>query len=238
MLINIDSKELIVFTNKLDKIHRAALPNAIRNTLNSAAFDVKTNTMPESADDTFVNRKPNFFKANSRVETAKGFSIKDMESVVGFTSKNSTSDNAVDDLEEQEYGGTIEGRSFIPMDTARGGNNSKPVRPGNRLSKVKNIVNSNTIAGTNPKQQFIHAVSKAGKGGYVIGNNTKKTLFRVDDYDPVSKKFKLKALFSYSKGRDVKVKETKFMRKASLKTAEKLDDFYIKHAEKQIEKYL
>lgn len=235
MYIDIDSSALVTHTNRLEKMSRTALPYAIRNTLNSAAFDVKTTTMPRSAAQEFTQRVPNFFKANSRVELARGNDIRLMQATVGFIPNNSNgADKAVADLEQQEYGGTIGGRSFIPMVTARGGNQAKPVRPSNRISKVKKIINANTIEGKTPAQKFRHAVSVAGVGGFVIGNNEKKTLFRVVSIKEDS--FKVRPLFSYKENRKVKVSGTGFMQRASLDSASKMEDIYIREAEKQIDR--
>src|SRR5687767_16018423 len=93
MELNINSDAVVKHTNTLEKMHRSAMPLAIRNTLNSVAFDVKKNTMPASAEREFVTRAPNFFKANSRVEMARGWNVDSMQSVVGFIPK----DQAVED---------------------------------------------------------------------------------------------------------------------------------------------
>jgi hypothetical protein len=229
-MLNINSDAAVKHTNTLEKMHRSALPNAIRATLNGTAFDVKKNTMPDEAAQQFTQRNPNFFKANSRVEMAKGFDVNNMKSVVGFIAK----DQAVEDLEQQEYGGTIESRSFIPMDTARmGGNNSK-LKSTNRISKVRKIVNSNTMAGATPQAKFAAAAKKAGRGGYVIGNTPKQTLWRIESIDGgIVKK---KPLFSYKKGRDVNVTATRFMRSASIQSTQGMERLYAIEAKKQIER--
>jgi len=230
MIFDINNDAAVVFTNQLEKMHRSALPVAVRETLNGAAFDVKMHTMPEAADDAFIVRKENFFKSKSSVDKAKGFDIGSMEAVVGFIGD----DQAVKDLEAQEHGGEIDGRSFIPMDTARSGNtHNSQVRPSNRISKIKNVVNANTMEGKTAKQKFTHAVSKAGKGGFVLGNNEKQTLFRVKND---GRDFKLTPLFSYDKGRDVSVSKTEFMQTATEKSAEELSKIYYKQAEKQIDR--
>lgn len=227
MIINIDTDEVVVFTNKLHAISKSALPQAIRATLNGTAMDVKKNTMPKQASEEFTQRNPNFFKANSRVDFARGNDIRLMESTVGFIAK----DQAVEDLEEQEYGGTIESRSFIPMDTARvGGTNQSKLRPSNRISKVKKVVNSNTMQGATPQSKFRAAVKKAGVGGYVIGNNASQTLWRIESID--GSNVKMKPLFSYKKGRTVHVSETKFMRTASMESGEGMNKRFIQEAEK------
>lgn len=225
-MLNIDATAVIEHTATLEKLHRSALPLAIRNTLTSVAFDVKKTTMPAEAEKAFTVRAPNFFKAKSRVDMARGWDIGSMQSVVGFTG----SDQAVQDLEQQEYGGTIESRSFIPLDVSRTSGHASKVKPSNRLSKIKRIVNSNTIEGKTPKAKFWNAVKKAGKGGYVIGNNSKQTLFKVERITPL----KIKPLYSFKRGRDVDVDQTHFMRTASLASGEKINSIYIREAQKQI----
>lgn len=229
------------FTNKLEKMHRSALPSAIRGTLNKAAFDVKQRTMPASVDKTFVKRNPTFFKANSRVEMAKGFDVKTMASTVGFTSHNLKYNNfAVQELEEQEYGGRIRSRSFIPLGAARSGNSSsKPVLPSNRLRKIRKVVDSNRGRGVSRSSKFVRAAMKAGRGGFVIGNFARKTLFKItsiskdEDGKPVITKI---PIYSFLKGRSVGIKSTRFMRNASDLSASKLEKFYIEEAERQFAK--
>jgi len=115
--LNINNTANVAFSNKLERLSKSALPVAVRTTLNSAAFDVKKNTMPEQVSKTFTERRKTFFKANSRVEMARGFNVESMQSKVGFI--NGGKNQAVRDLEAQEEGGKIGGRSFVPMDTSR-----------------------------------------------------------------------------------------------------------------------
>jgi len=241
MVLKIDSSAAVSFTNKLEKLHRSALPNAIRGALNKAAFDVKQRTMLQSAERTFIIRQKNFFKANSRVDMATGWNVNQMQSTVGFVEQGLSGENnyAVDDLEQQERGGTIHSRSFVPTDVARGGSNAKPVRPGNRLSGINKIVNSNHGTGTR-KERFIKAAVFAGVGGYVIGNSEKKILWRIDAITKrgAGVKIRMKPIYSFEENRDVKVKATGFMRTASLESGSKMDDFYIQEAKRQIEKLM
>jgi hypothetical protein len=238
MKLNIGAEAAVFLTNKLEKMHRSALPNAVRGALNKAAFDVKQNTMPKSARGAFVNRQPNFFKANSKVEMAKGWDVKAMKATVGFTSKGLKGPNnyAVDDLEEQERGGVIRKRSFIPTDAARGGSNSKVVRPANRLDNINRIVNANRISGRNKRESFMKAVRKAGVGGYVLGNNSRNILYRIESIRIVRGKtrVKKKAIYSFKENRSVKVSPTNFMRKATMESGEKINDFFVAEANRQI----
>lgn len=190
--------------------------------------------MPAYAKHEFTQRMPNFFKANSSVDMARGYNLDEMQASVGFLAKGAKTQHAVDELEQQEYGGTIMGRSFIPTKQARGGNPNKGVRPQNRISAIKNMVNSNTIDGKSPAQKFRHAVAKAGVGGYVIGNNAKKTVFKV--LAITDGRLRLRPLFSYQEHRSVKIKGTGFMESASLNSGGKMNDIYIMEAEKQIDR--
>ncbi len=237
MFIDIDASAVVIHTNRLEKMSRSALPYAIRSALNSAAFDVKKVTMPASADSEFTKRSPNFFKANSQVDMAKGYDITTMQATVGFLAgKGAKADQAVQDLEQQEYGGTIKSRSFIPMNTARCGSPDKNVRPSNRISRIKNVVDANTMRGQSgndsKKKLFRAAVAKAGPGGYVLGNNKSQTLFRVISED--GDRIRLRALFSYRSGRKVRITATSFMRNAAEQSGAKIEDYYIQAAERQI----
>jgi hypothetical protein len=246
MEFNINTDAAVRFTNTLERMHKSALPNAIRGTLNKVAFDVKKNTIERAADAKFVKRAPNFFKANSKVEMAKGWNVSGMRSIVGFTSEGLSGGNnyAVKDLEQQEHGGSIDKKSFIPLTPARS-NKAKPVRPVNRLSKINNIVNSKNAKGKNKHEKFIKSVIHAGVGGYVLGNQEPAVLFRVLKIS--SKKLrvrgrsnttrvKLKPLYTFKKDRSVSVNKTGFMQKASLESASKLDVFFQEEAKRQFEK--
>lgn len=237
--LNVNTDALVRYANKLEKLSRSAFPVVVRKTLNSAAFDVKKNTMPMAVR-VFEKRDPNFFKANSKVLPAKGLNPKSMEAKVGFTSAKlkGGSNFAVKDLEQQEKGGLIKGKAFIPMDGARKGGLSSKVKPSHRMSKIKNVVNSRRFSG-NKKQRLIKAIHAAKKGGYVIGGATlgENTLFKVTGLTKKGK-FNLQALYDYQKGRSVKVKATNFMKIASTASSRKMDMFFIKAAKKQFEKAL
>jgi hypothetical protein len=246
-MLNINTDAIVKFTNTLEGLKKSALPNAVRGALNSAVFDVKTKTMPAKSKSEFINRSANFFKANSSFEKASGWDINKMQSVVGFTSDKLQGGNnyAVKDLEQQEYGGIIKGRSFVPLDTARQGNNkSKLVRSNARLSKIKNIVNARNSRGKNQKEKFIRAAIDAGPSGYVIAGR-KSILFKVTamraktDLKSRQSNFNFKAipLYKYKRSGSVKVKRTDFMSEASLNSGAKLEQFFIREAERQIAKY-
>ena len=143
ILFEVKSYEARRFANKLLTMKRSAFPTAIRETLSKSALHVKQKTMPIEAQEAFVNRSKNFFKYNSRVEFAKGYDIKTMQSTVGFVDDKLKGRNnySVKDLEKQEQGGTITNKSLMPLDTARTGKSrNKLVMQKNRLDKIRNVV--------------------------------------------------------------------------------------------------
>ncbi len=242
MKLNINTDAVVRHTNTLEKLHRSALPVAVRTALNSAAFDVKQNTLLKQTDKDFTIRQKNFFKANSKVEQAQGFDLRNMMATVGMVegSLKGGSNYAVKDLEQQEEGGTIIGKSFIPLLSSRTGNSmAKAVRPMNRLSAINKIVNYKNAKGVNDKQKFVKSVYHAGVGGYVIGKvKDKEILWRVNSLNKSSGgKFKLTALYSFHKKRSVRVHNRNFMENASLTSAKSIEKYFIEAAEKQIAKY-
>lgn len=236
MQLNVNTTDLVSFTNRLEKLHRSAFPNAVRTSLNSVAFDVKKDTLIDSSRRNFINRKPNFFKANSRVNMATGWDLRSMKSEVGFRDL-SGNNYAVDDLEQQERGGRISNKSFIPLDDARTAKSySRGVAKRNRLSNINGLVVSKDLSGRGRKQRFAQAIKKAGIKGTVLDENG--IVWRVNSLRRNSRGFDLKAIYSYKKGRSIKVKATNFMREAAEVSHKKIDDFYIIEAEKQFKKAL
>ncbi len=243
MIININSNAVVAHTNRLEKLHKSALPNAIRATLNDAAFDVKKVTMPDITKKTFTNRSPNFFKANSRVEMAKGWNIEGMKSTVGFVSQalKGARNYAVKDLEQQEEGGVIDKKSFIPTNKARSGNSpTKVVRANARLSSIKNAVNRKNSKGANWAQQMIKSAVHVGVGGKVLTDRLSKfkggALFGITSIKRVKGNIRFKAtkIYSFTKNRKIVVKSSGFMRACSLDSASKMGSMFIINAEKQI----
>jgi hypothetical protein len=235
MRFNVNTHEVVALTNRLEKMGKTSFPNAVRSTLNSAAFDVKQKTMPEEAE-IFVKRKPNFFKFFSKVEKATGNNIHSMESRVGFSGKN----QAVEDLEQQEKGGKISGRAFIPFDTARVSNsNAKLLRSNAILKKIK-LVDAAKARGKNDREKFIKSVLFAGVGGHVLAKyKDTQIVWRVNSLNRNAEGgFKLTKLYSYEKGRKVSVEPTHFMERASEKTYRKMDSMYLAAAQHQFKKLM
>lgn len=258
MQLNIDTSKVVQFADKLESMSKTALPRVVKETLSKTALHVKQKTMPKSADREFVNRKKNFFIANSSVEFARMGRIKDIKSTVGFIEGKLKGDNnfAVKDLEQQEYGGKIKGRKFIPMDSARsGGNRARLVKRAIPSVKELNgkVINASrkTQSGVrikSKKQRFIRAAFAAkklhGNNAFVLGNvkQGRQTLSRIDEIstDIKSRKLKIKrtAVYSYKKSGTKPVTSTGFMRRASHESGLNINDIFIEEATKQLERYL
>jgi hypothetical protein len=237
--IDINTKAVVALTNRLEKIGKTALPKAIAYTLNSAAFDVKTKTMPKRSADIFEKRSPNFFKANSKVEKVTSNDLRSMKATVGFISDNlegKKNNHAVKDLEQQEHGGSLGGKSFIPLDRARKGNSyTKAVRPNNRISKIQKVIEASKVKAKSTKQKFIIASLEAGPNSHVLSRGT---LFRINSFSSNlrTKGIKINAvpLYSFKKSRKIRVRGTHFMEKSSIESAKKMEGFYIAEAKKRI----
>lgn len=242
VVLKIDSKELIGFTNKLEKMRKFDLPLAVRGTLNKAAFNLKKVTMPVSSDKHFTHRQANFFRANSRVEVAHGFSIPQMKSTVGFTTMKADKNyKSVLELEEQEYGGNIDDRSFVPMKTARVGDSPNAmVQAKNRIKRIdlKAVKYAKNFQGSR-KQKFLRAALEAKKGGYVVSGLNKLALRRINSIKYEKGKGTVvnsTPLYSYKEGHRAKIKPTMFMREASMKSAMRLNAFYKQEFNRRIQR--
>lgn len=240
MQFNVDTNAVIKFTNELEKLNHSAFPNAVRGTLNGLALDVKKRTMPLMVEKEFTQRRKTFFKANSRVEFARGFNLNTMQSEVGFIDyKAKGNRKAIDELEQQEHGGKIKDRELIPLDKARiSGSRAKNVRTKNRL-KGKTIIKVSGQPGRNYKHKFHNAIIRAGIGGYIQGT---KVVSRVKNIQKVRNgrfrwKFDLENLYFVNNKKTIDIEKTNFMRKASEMSLKKGNEIYFKEAERQFDRH-
>ena len=230
---NINSKEMVVLANKLEKTHRSALPIAVRGTLNDAAFDMKQNEIEKSFDDQFVVRKSTFIKSHTTVNKSPNtFDIDKMHSAAGVIKGKSS---AGDLLEVQEKGGVIPKRDNIPTPQARASANPrKLVSKRNYLNRVK--VKKNIKKHQN--QKYIRAAFATGKGGYIIYDDMLYRLKTVKKLRNNKIFIKSVPLYSVDDNRSVHIQKSPFLSNAGKKTSRKIDKFYVKNAQKQFKKYL
>lgn len=250
--LNIGADAVLKHTVRLERIHRSALPVAVRQSLNRAAFDVKTNTMPKEAK-RFIQRSPTFFRATSKVAPAQGFDIRTMVATVGFMPQSGIkeSGSATENLEQQENAGQIEHRAFIPLAAARAGGSWRRrvvakrtlayINSRQSVGAQRSIVDALHSTSKNKKVRFIRAALAAGKGGFVLGTekrNGARKLLAINSIKRVGRNLEINstAIYNVKAKRKVNVKSTKFMRKASLYSAKSIEKYYGEEAKKQIAK--
>jgi len=259
--LRIESKSVDELAGKLQQISRSSFPVAIRQTLNSAAFDVKKTTMPKESEKAFENRSKNFFKANSKVIQANGFNVNTMQSEVGFYEnklKNQSTNYAVKDLEQQENGGKIDGRSFVALKQIRNssglvkGNQrmesirEKPITRMSQTGRAGNKNDSKRIT-LSKSQSFVKASMRAIKetDGLIMSkknSNGEQIVSRVISVSQsLGKKRKLKIktlrMYTVKKNRKVNPKATHFMRNSAEKSATLMEFNFQKHALNIIRKH-
>lgn len=256
-VLHVDSAAVVAQTNRLEKINAKAMPDAVRGALNNAVYDVKQRTMPQTAS-RFEKRKPNFFKSQSRVEPARGRDLATMRAMVGFVAPGNDPGHAVKDLEEQEHGGAIDNRAFIPLKGARVSKSwGRSVKNDMRMAAIRSkIVDSeDNTSGRNGKEKFIRSAIHAGKGGFVIGNNVNskgnRVVLRINSVHKLRKPLKTKGGKKYNKGatvvnstavyvvkggRKVRVRGTHFMEKASVQSGNRLPEYFGKQFRRQMER--
>lgn len=215
MKLDVNTDAAIQLTAKLEKLHRAAFPNAVRSTLNDAAFESKK-LIPKKANENFTVRQKNLFSRFSKVEKATGFDIKSMKSKIGLD--GNTQSKLTDGLAKQETGGSIEGRKLTPHNLGRvSGSYGKKLKAKNQFKNIGEI-------GT--KNERIK-----GAKYILIENGNKKTVFEV------SKK-KLTPIYNKRNTSISKVKSKPFIRPSAEKASKSMYKFYFKNASYQFKKYL
>ena len=247
-VINVNTTELIKFSKKLDKISKNALPRVVRNTLNELAFDTKKRTLIEESNKAFTVRSKTFFKRFSRVKPTELGKINKMKSFVGMTSKGGRgkSEQAGENMRQQQLGGSIAGRALIPLDTARVANSkTKNVRRQNRISNLNVQVDTKQARTTKPKQRFIqsaiYAVERYGSGAVIkhTREDGNTFLYRIKrgGNDIKTRRFNLSVtpIYSVRRGRSVNISNpVRFTQKAALRSQKKANSIFIKHAKQRI----
>lgn len=248
MQINVNTDEMVVMTNKLEKLHRSAFPSAVRGTLNSLAFNMKQHTLLSTTQSTFTTRQKNFFKANSKVFVAKGFDIRSMEATVGMVEGRLKGGNnyAVKNLVQQEIGGDIGGKSLIPISVGARTSKSyqKNVKKDKRVGSIRGVINARRMSGANDKEKYTKAAIRAGVGGYVLSPDKNpdgsRTLYLIKN---ISRKggdtsIGQVPIYTYKSGRAVKVKPTKFMERSGMESSKGAAKIYQKEGVRQIKRVM
>jgi len=249
-VLNVNTKELIAYSAKLEKLNRSAFPSAVRNTLNEAAFTTKKN-IPVHAAGKFVTRRKTFFKKFSRVEKASGFNINSLVSKAGIDS--SVGQELLKNLEAHEEGGKIVGRKIVPHDEARTSNSSgKAVRSRNYANKVaahnaSRAFKSHSGSGSSKFVAAVFSTVKAGKRNMFLasGKTKGKSIGMIYSVKGLSKnvktgkvRFKLKKIYTVRRSPDSSVSGKGYVRSSAIAASEKMSFSFKKHAEFQFLKAL
>ena len=119
---NVNNDAAISLKANLERLNKSAFPSAVRNTLNSATFDMKRKTVLQSARKNFnAVKEPKLLRNSLLVDKATGFDVNKMESTIGLVKLNGNLEAYVSGLEKQEKGGVIDTGSRY-LKGARGGN--------------------------------------------------------------------------------------------------------------------
>jgi hypothetical protein len=236
MFLQYDGKEVLNFAHKLNNVHRSALPNAVRFTLSDAAFEVKKTTLQQEAQDSFINRRPSFFKKFSGVQKATGWNIRNMEASVGMLIDPGT--QATQDIEVQETGGSITRKQIMLPGARVSKSGNKPVSSKykaiggfkDRTAVTKKDYVKGAFAAENKKKpDHLRYKSDSGKGYIIEVSKITRTKERL--------KIKSKVLASFDPDRKLHINATPFVQRASMKTANRLTGLFKKNAIHQLRKY-
>jgi hypothetical protein len=213
--LNINQKEVVELTNKLEKLHRSALPVAIKSTLNDLAFETRKAALKEF-DNKFIVRRPTFPKSHIRANKSPNtFDIDRMISETGVIEGKSISG---DRLELQEFGGTIPNRS-VPTEKTRTGGIETRQSARYYYRKFKNA-----RLGHNPSQKG-KRIRQRPNTTILKTRNALIEIRKGGDWNVL-----------YHENKNVDITKNAFMDPAARKVIKRVSDFYAKQAKRQIER--
>lgn len=243
---SITSNELIDYTISMQKINAVALPIAMQEALNGVAKHTKKVTLDQSVNKEFDIKKKSFFKSNSafKLRNAKesNYNINKMYSEVGITKGKKANEKATEQVGSQQTATPIK-RSINPL-----GNKPQTKKVIDILSKKPEFVSFEK--GDNESiNRYIRGAHRAKRRGAPLvvmsgsrgtgAVNRVKTLRKRKPTKANPKRFiiKLENIASYHKGGTVKLrKKAPFLNNAAISsTKEKLNDEFIRAAERQVE---
>ena len=243
-MLKLDADSVIKLTVTLEKLHKSALPSAVRNTLNNAAFETKKE-IPIQGAKRFITRNKGFLKGYSEVQKAKGFKIDSMSSIAGITTKKNA--KIARQMETQEFGGNLQTGRLVPHDDARRSKSkAKMLKTNNHLNKVEahNAGRAFKSHSGTRNSKFVAAVmstAASGKKYMLLGSTGKGTLYEVKNVkrstNTKGPRFTLNKLFIQKKSKTKNVNGRGFIRAAKTEASKKINIFYKKNAEYQLKKH-
>ena len=210
---SVDTTEMREFKRKLDKISKSAFPISVRKTLNNAAYQMRTKTLPQSFKDEFITRRPNFIKHVSGFTKCQNtFNVNNMVSEAGILEGKSL---AGDRLELQERGGIINNRT-VPFSDRSG---KSPTRKGESAENVQSPI------------YYARKFKDLKKG--MISKNKQRAIFKTDNAVMMIQAGGIwKTL--YLENRSVKIKKRKFVEPAGEVAAIQMPKTFINEFERYV----
>lgn len=234
--VSINNDNIRRYMKALSSLHKSALPNVVRFTLNDIAFDVRNRHIEKSADKLFIRRQKNLFKKLTIIKKATGYLVSNMFSEVGLLKNEFT-----DSLKRQEIGGVIPNRNVIPSIGVRPGRNIKK-----KISRPKYVSNLDILSPVDEdkKDLFFKTAFISKKENKPL--LYKKRLYKVKSFKrPKAKRIKNKKtkvelipLYTMDKGKSVTVKKNPFLENAVEKAMQTSTLVFHSNMQKQIEKLL
>lgn len=234
MPLLIDTDNLVVFANRLDRMSRHDLPIAVRSTLNEMAFRMKKTEIAKSAAQEFEYKRTNVIQSLTRFEKAKGFDINRMFSRAGIT-EQPRRQMVARGLEAQETGGDVEGE-LVPTKKARGGNLGSKVRGPNKANP--NWIDARGLR----KNRFIAAAALAKRRRTLLITSTSQgaAVARVTGFNLRKRggrgKIKLTWMYGIKNKKIPSSKRVPFVRKAHTRTMLNFDNEFIRQANRRLKK--
>ena len=244
--LDVNNKAVIELTAKLERLNKSAFPNAVRNTLNNAAFETRKVLPTVGAKQFKYQRNKSFLKYFSTVDKANGWNVNKMVSTVGIDATKNR--QLAENLESQEFGGVVRGQKIVPHDKSRvSASRGKRVSRANSKDKV-NAHNANRAYRGHKgsrKAKFISAVmstAESGKKHMLLNYGNKGMIYEVKNVRSNRKtrkvSFKIKKLYNVRQKKTNTVKPVHFMRASAVHVAKDLNKMYKKSAEYQFKKVL
>ena len=227
---------LIDYSHKLSRIHRAALPNAVRFTLTDVAKDVYFRTLRKNANKQFDVKKQSFFRAFSEYKPASGNNISRMQSTAGMIKKGKSKVST--EIGQQQFAGVVHNKSFIAIEKGRTGK-------GLTNKKYRDARKRKPIIAEKGKMFFPNAkkakdtnsplIVKKNKRGYFV----KVTKIRKAKGHKFKREVVTQIIGGYKENRKIDLKTNKpFLNNAALESGNLLNAKFIKNAKLQVKRFL
>lgn len=243
---DVNTNAVIALTAKLERLNRQGLPNAIRSTLNDAAFVSKKSNILDSAKRNMTVRNPSFFRKFTGVNKATGYNVNSMYSEVGFVNTDPDKKKgrkAIEGMQSNEVGGTDTQGAMYLKKARVSGSAKRLVRRGARFAK-SNLAKSRQGSGKGKKAGFMSNVVASLEENKPVFIKSKKGTFLVQVTKISSKRkgkkldIKMIWLMRSRRTNAAHAKATHFVEEAAKKTQKQMEVFFAKNAQREFDKVL